>query len=1783
MAATINGIVFHDLNHNGQYDAGEPGIPGVAVILYRNAAGCVLVQTGPDGTYSFTVTAAGTYTVYETAITPDACPPTVLGQPSGFTMSNGPRKQTLTVTAAQINNNAVIAGQSFSHDTLIAPLVCNTQMIQFVGRPTSWYNINIVTGQSILQGPLTPAHDVNAIGYNPLDNYIYGYDQTTNNLVRVDNNGALMQLLRPAGLPAESYNVGAFDLKGFLYLYINNSSRFYTVDLRPNSVTFLKLVNPAAGYAEQTANFGTALSAAANISDWGFAQDGNLYGVQRNGVLTRISPTTGQVTSLTTTGPNPDASFGALAMDSTGTIYAIANNDGTIYKYNFSGNTATGVPFSTTSFFSFNDGTMCPTAAINVDYGDAPDTGTPGPGSYPTLLANNGPRHELVNVLYLGTRVTPETDAWQNFDATGDDLNQGIADDGLTTPLPPLSVNATAYSLSVRVTNQSDKRANLYGWVDFNQNGRFESNEAAVATVPSAPGVQTIPLSFTVPSGVTLSPGQTFVRLRLTTDTLAEIPGIQDSRSVGPASDGEVEDYVLTVSSAADLAIDKTADPTMVMAGQLLTYSLKSNNAGPDLAEDVILTDAIPAAILEPEYSLDNGGSWSPWSGSLTLGDLPAGAAVTLLLRGRVDPSADGSIVNTATILSATPDPDPSNNTSTVEVPIGSLADVSVVKVGSPRPAEPGEFLVYTLAVTNAGPSDAENVNLTDAMPAELEGPEYSLNNGNSWNPWSGSFSFGTLPAGAARTVLLRGTVSAATAGTIANTAIVASTTPDPNPANNTSTYTTPVGIAADLAILKDGSPSPVPTGGLLTYTLTVTNNGPSDAQSVSLNDSLPAELSGGEYSLDNGSSWNPWSGSLTLGTIPAGQVRPILLRATVAAAAAGTIINTATVSSPTPDPNPDNNQATELTPVNTAADLAVTKAGSPNPAMPDQPLTFTVTYSNLGPDPAVNAVLTDTLAAELSGGEYSLNNGGSWSPWSGSFSFGTLNSGEAGTLLLRGSLSPNAAGILENTVRISSDTPDPDPSNNQATVRLPIGTSADLAIVKTAAFAPVKAGEVLTYTLDVTNTGPNDAFNVELTDLLPADLLNPEFSIGANPTFAPWVSPYAFGTLAAGDSFILTLRATVNPAFQGSSIVNTATVTSTTPDPDPSNNTSTVETAITTSADLAILKEGVTKPAIPGQILLYNLSVSNAGPSHAQNVFVTDALPSTLLKPEFSLDNGISYAPWQSPYVLGQLPAGTSQKILIRGTLSPSAAGTILNTAVVGSTTPDPNPANNTSTDITPIQDLADLSLIKTGSPKPAAIGGSIIYTLAVANAGPTAAQNVIVSDTLDPSFNDGQYSADGGTSWQPWNGRMALGSLGAGEARTLLLRATVTPAAPNPLSNTAFVVSDTPDPDPTNNSSTDITPLGDAADLSVGKTAQPDPATPGRLLTYTILAANAGPDAAQNVVLRELLPPELLETQYSLDGGVSWNPWSGPLNLGVLAAAESRTVLLRGTIQSGVSGYLTNQVVISSDTPDPDPTNNTSTIETAVGPLADLSVAKVSQRDALRPGQLLAYTLTVANSGPSTARNAALYDAVPDTVLENMEFSEDSGLSWSPWESPRMIGDLEAGESKTLLLRGRLSHSASGKLFNTAVVTSLTPDPDLSNNSATAETFITQGADLSLTKTSYPAPVHPCQRLVYTMTVTNHGSELAEEVVIRDELPAELGQAKVSADYGKTWYSWQGSYTVGSLAPGESFVLLLCAVVSQKAACRILNTARVTSATFDSRPENNEASLVTPVEQHP
>ncbi|SCH25777.1 Uncharacterized protein conserved in bacteria [uncultured Clostridium sp.] len=1348
MPATITGVVYDDLDRNGQFDGGEPGIPGVSMTLYRAVGSCTTVQTDAFGRYSFSVAAAGSYTIYEPVVQPTSCPPSAFPQPAGYLHSNTPRKADVTVTAAQVESNAEISGQNFGHDALSAPLPCSSRMIQFVGRPTNWYDIDLVTGQSVLRGAVDPAHDVNAIGYSPLDNYLYGYDQTTNNLVRVDGDGTLTQLTRPNGMPAAGYNTGTFDAAGFFYLYINDAARYYTVDLRPGSATYLKLVDPRAGYVEQAANYGTPLSSAVNISDWAYdPADGNLYGVQRNGVLTRIVPTTGQVTALSTTAPNPNASFGAVVIDSTGTVYAIANNDGTVYRYTHSGNTAVGVPFSTTFFASFNDGAICPRTVVE-----------------PT----------------------------------------------------------------------------------------------------------------------------------------------------------------------ADLQMTKTADPNPATAGGPLTYSIKNYNNGPDPAQDAQLTDTVPQEMLSPQFSMDGGSTWQPWTGSTPLGDIPAGDSVTVLIRGTVDPAATGSIVNTAVVSSPTFDPDLSNNTDTVEVPVGEEADLSLLKLGAPKPARPGDRVTYTFAVGNAGPSSAVDVTLEDQQPAGLDGLEWSLDNGATWQPWSPTLPLGTLIPGVARVVLLRGVVSPAAGQTIVNTAAVTSPTPDPDPSNNTSTDITPVDLAADLAVTKTGAPSPVSAGGVLTYTVEVSNLGPADGQNVRLTDPLPDQLSNGEYSLD-GVTFRSWTGSLSLGTLPAGGARTVVLRGTVRADAAETIQNTVTITSDTPDPDPTNNTATELTPVNTAADLAVTKIASPNPAIHGQLLTYSILVQNLGPDPAVDGQITDMLPALLLGQEFSLDNGASWQPWTGSYALGTIANGRQIQVLIRGTVSMDAEGLVENTATVSSSTPDPDPGNNSDTVRIPVDVSADLAVVKTGLPVAVRAGEPLVYTMIVTNAGPSAAQDVELADQTPGALLGPELSVDGGITWVPWSSPYPLRTLLPGDNRTVLIRGTVSPSAQAGPLSNTAVVSSTTPDPNPDNNTDTAPVEVEQSADLSVVKEGGTSPAVPGQQFQYTITVGNSGPSDGQNVILTDSVPAALLGQEFSLDNGATWAPWSSPYGLGILPAGQSRSVLLRGTVSTTAGDTLVNTAVVASTTPDPDPSNNSSTDVTPVLQTADLAVVKTGPVDPVQPGQSLTYTILVTNRGPSTAQGVILADITPPELSNVEFSLDGGATWGPWSGSYPIGELPEGGARSFLIQGGLAVEARTSVTNTAVVSGTTPDPDPTNNSSTSVVPIAGGTDLQLSKWA-PGYVQPCQTLVYVLQVTNLGPETALQVVVTDQLPAELNGVMVSPDGGGTWQPWIGSYELGDIPSGQSRSLLLAGQVDACAQGVLVNRAAVTALSLELRPEDNEASAATVV-----------------------------------------------------------------------------------------------------------------------------------------------------------------------------------------------------------------------------------------------------------
>src|SRR5205807_2301427 len=241
-------------------------------------------------------------------------------------------------------------------------------------------------------------------------------------------------------------------------------------------------------------------------------------------------------------------------------------------------------------------------------------------------------------------------------------------------------------------------------------------------------------------------------------------------------------------------------------------------------------------------------------SGTFTATDatLAAGGLATfrLVVHANSSDAGGSTITNTATVSTTTTDSNAANNSSSTSATVAASADMGVTKTG-PATVTAGTNFTYTITVTNGGPSDAQNVTVTDSLPAgttfvsesQTSGPAGAASFPAGGGPLS--ITFATFAAGQAAVfqVVLHDNAAATSGSTITNTATVASSTPDTNPANNTSTTTATVATSADVAVTKT-APATATAGTNFTYTVSVTNNGPSDAQNVMLTDALPSGVS---------------------------------------------------------------------------------------------------------------------------------------------------------------------------------------------------------------------------------------------------------------------------------------------------------------------------------------------------------------------------------------------------------------------------------------------------------------------------------------------------------------------------------------------------------------------------------------------------------------------------------------------------------------------------------------------------------------------------------------------------------------------------------------------------------------------------------------------------------------------------------------------------------------------------------------------------------------------------
>jgi len=265
-------------------------------------------------------------------------------------------------------------------------------------------------------------------------------------------------------------------------------------------------------------------------------------------------------------------------------------------------------------------------------------------------------------------------------------------------------------------------------------------------------------------------------------------------------------------------------------------------------------------------------------------------------------------ILNTATVSSSTTtDPTPGNSSATASTTVSFAADLAISKTG-PGSVNAGQNVVYTITVTNNGPNSATAVSVADITPAGL----IFVSNTGACTTAFPCNALGPMTSGQVKTITSTYTVPLGYAGAspILNTATVTATTPntiDPNTGNNTSTTSTGLGAAsADLAISKTGAAS-VFRGASVVYTITVTNNGPTDAVGVSMADPTPTGLT---FVSNAGACTTAFP--CAVGSVQAGSLRSITATFAVPAGYAGPdpVVNSASVTSTTPDPSSANNTA---------------------------------------------------------------------------------------------------------------------------------------------------------------------------------------------------------------------------------------------------------------------------------------------------------------------------------------------------------------------------------------------------------------------------------------------------------------------------------------------------------------------------------------------------------------------------------------------------------------------------------------------------------------------------------------------------------------------------------------------------------------------------------------------------------------------------------------------------------------------------------------------------------
>ncbi len=1324
----------------------------------------------------------------------------------------------------------------------------------------------------------------------------------------------------------------------------------------------------------------------------------------------------------------------------------------------------------------------------------------------------------------------------------------------------------------------------------------------------------------------------------------------------GAAVDSNVV-RVAVVEPHMDIA--KSVSPTAASQGDPVTVTFTVKNNGLADAFDVSVQDVLDAAYdaaTVAEVTTPSGFSYSRIGSTITYsgGSLATGSSISFVITVDLVASLPPgtSVPNTATVTDATTLPgavtgernEPDAASTAILNVVGP--DLNLSKDDGITTVIPGQDTTYQLIVTNTGGFQATGVYIDDVLP-----PGTSLVSIGGARCSDG----GAAPLGARR-ILISGIIAAAgdsvtctltlhvtapaaagTAGYLNSATVVDDGVngPDPTPDNNVNDDTdTLVGHHPDLRVTKNDGVQTRAPGETYTYTIDVSNHGNIGATNVKVTDTLPAGLAFVSCSSTSGSvlvACTESGGVVTItyaGLAGAGGSASFQITVQVdnpVAAAIDQLVNRVTVvddGANGTDANPADNLDSDTDSLDAAPDLVVLKSVSTSEATPGDVLSYSLQISNAGLQDATGTTVTDVAPAGLtiqcgSASPAATSCDGTtiiWGPGlgtSGATTGGTFYSGTSRTLTYDASVDdPAAAGAtqLENTAGVADDGDngiDPTPENNidTAVVGL-VGVAPDLSVTKSDGVSAVQPGDLLTYTIDATNSGNIGASSVIITDTLPTELVFVSCPLTPVPCDASalpvitWTLPTLVG---GGTVATVTYDATVvDPLPAGiESYDNLVTVTddgTNGPDPTPGDNAYTDTDAVSAAPDLDVVKNDGIQSRSPGDEYDYTLTVHNKGDQDATGVSVADTLPAELAfvscpnTPVGCTASGESTG-GAVTWILGDVGGATTTILTVHVRVADGVAATVTqihNSVVVADDAtngPDPTPDDNFDTDDDMLSVAPDMAISKTDGVTSARPGDSLTYSVTVRNNGAQAATGVTVHDVLPTGVTFVSCSGGCDSSALPtltWTDLMEStpGSISdptgfdPDGSRVLTITVTVDdPAASgiDSIVNDVDVADDGAngaDPTPLDNFASDTDILDVTPDLVVTKDDGVAAVSGGDTVDYSITVTNVGRQDAQGVTVTDTLPAGLSVVSCSLVCDQSDAPvvvWTvGSLGAGQTVVLHL-VVAVDVPVAAGTTGFL-NTVTAADDGangPDPTPDDNTATDLDTYG--VDLAVTKSDGITEAVPGEVVDYTITVTNLGPSTISTFTLLDTLPVELLDVTftpsigDYDHLTGL----WTG---IGSFAQDDIVTLHVRGSIDASATGQLVNTVSVDPPLgfPDPNPDDNVATDIDTLTPHATLLLQK-DLMTPLVTGGSATYRMTVTNSGPSMASDVSVTDPLPASLTPTAAS---GVGWTCNVAGQTVGCsldtpLAPGSSASFEVTATVHAGPGSSVVNTATAVSST--------------------